>query len=155
MMRKIFLSMIVAFAAMAVSPAFAETGYMRLSIEGIGEVKGEATAAGREGMIEVHGFSHEVVSPRDAASGLPSGKRQHKPLVLTKPIDKSSPFLSRALNEKLKLTTLQLDLPAPAGDGTTEHFFTVEISEGRIAAIEKKGRTEVVTITYESIQRIE
>jgi hypothetical protein len=33
----------------------------------------------------------EVVSPRDAASGLPTGKRQHKPLTITKEIDKSSP----------------------------------------------------------------
>jgi len=27
--------------------------------------------------------SHEIVSPRDAASGLPTGKRMHKPLVIT------------------------------------------------------------------------
>ena len=33
-------------------------------------------------------------SPRDAASGLPTGKRQHKPLSLTKAIDKSSPMSS-------------------------------------------------------------
>lgn len=26
-----------------------------------------------------------VVAPRDAASGLPTGKRQHKPFVVTKP----------------------------------------------------------------------
>ena len=29
-----------------------------------------------------------VESPRDAASGLPTGKRQHKPVTVTKPIDK-------------------------------------------------------------------
>ncbi|MCC6873753.1 MAG: type VI secretion system tube protein Hcp, partial [Sandaracinaceae bacterium] len=27
--------------------------------------------------------------------------------------------------------------PNPAGDGTTEHFFTVEIKEGRIASIKR------------------
>jgi hypothetical protein len=32
-----------------------------------------------------------VVSPRDAASGLPTGKRMHKPFVITKELDKSSP----------------------------------------------------------------
>lgn len=53
-----------------------------------------------------HGFTEEqlsfhqievrsVVSPRDAASGLPTGKRQHKPMVITKELDKSSPVLAR------------------------------------------------------------
>jgi len=36
--------------------------------------------------------------PRDAASGLPTGKRQHKPVNVTKPVDKSSPRLSKSPN---------------------------------------------------------
>jgi type VI secretion system Hcp family effector len=35
----------------------------------------------------------EIVSPRDAASGLPIGKRQHRPVTITKTLDKSSPEL--------------------------------------------------------------
>lgn len=38
-------------------------------------------------------LSHSVVSPRDAASGLATGKRMHKPMVITKSLDKSSPQL--------------------------------------------------------------
>lgn len=38
-------------------------------------------------------FDQQIVSPRDAASGLPTGKRQHKPFVITKELDKSSPML--------------------------------------------------------------
>lgn len=30
-------------------------------------------------------------APKDAASGMASGKRQHKPVVVTKPIDKATP----------------------------------------------------------------
>jgi hypothetical protein len=40
-------------------------------------------------------FDQEIVSPRDAASGLPTGKRMHKPFVITKELDKSSPILAR------------------------------------------------------------
>lgn len=40
-------------------------------------------------------FNQAIVSPRDAASGLPTGKRQHKPVVFTKEYDKSSPQLAR------------------------------------------------------------
>ena len=34
-----------------------------------------------------------VVAERDAASGLPTGKRMHKPFVITKEMDVSSPSL--------------------------------------------------------------
>ncbi len=40
-------------------------------------------------------FTNDVVSPRDAASGLPTGKRQHKPIRIVKEIDKSSPLIQR------------------------------------------------------------
>jgi len=40
-------------------------------------------------------FDQEIVSPRDAASGLPTGKRQHKPFVITTELDKSSPVLAK------------------------------------------------------------
>lgn len=37
-----------------------------------------------------------VASPRDAASGLPTGKRQHKPLTIRKSVDKATPVLAEA-----------------------------------------------------------
>lgn len=40
----------------------------------------------------------EIVSPRDAASGLPTGKRQHKPITISKEIDKSSPKLAESVS---------------------------------------------------------
>ena len=36
---------------------------------------------------------HEVVSPRDSASGLPTGKRQHNPMTITKEWDATTPLL--------------------------------------------------------------
>lgn len=35
-------------------------------------------------------FEQETISPRDAASGLPTGKRQHKPFTIIKELDQSS-----------------------------------------------------------------
>jgi len=40
-------------------------------------------------------FDQEIVSPRDAASGLPTGKRMHKPFTITKELDKSTPAAIR------------------------------------------------------------
>jgi len=46
-------------------------------------------------------FEQEVVSPRDVASGLPTGKRMHKPFVITKELDKSSPMMVRESPTKM------------------------------------------------------
>ena len=35
------------------------------------------------------------ISQADSASGLPTGKRQHKPISISKPIDKATPLLMR------------------------------------------------------------
>jgi hypothetical protein len=40
-------------------------------------------------------FEQETVSPRDAASGLPTGKRQHKPFTITKELDPGSSLAVR------------------------------------------------------------
>lgn len=40
--------------------------------------------------------THAVTSPRDAATGQASGKRQHKSITFTKELDKSSPLLAKA-----------------------------------------------------------
>jgi hypothetical protein len=40
-------------------------------------------------------FDQEIVSPRDAASGLPTGKRMHKPFTITMELDKNAPAAVR------------------------------------------------------------
>jgi hypothetical protein len=40
--------------------------------------------------------SQAATSPRDPASGVPTGKRQHKPITITKTVDKASPALMKA-----------------------------------------------------------
>jgi type VI protein secretion system component Hcp len=41
--------------------------------------------------------THAVTSPRDAATGMATGKRMHKPITITKELDKSSPLLAKAV----------------------------------------------------------
>lgn len=65
--------------------------YLKLSGKKQGQIKGSVTQKGRENTIMVIAVSHEILSPRDAASGIATGKRMHKPFVITKELDKSSP----------------------------------------------------------------
>lgn len=52
------------------------------------------SAASPENTPSVVSFEYTVKSPRDAASGQASGRRQYKPLVIRKEIDKATPQLS-------------------------------------------------------------
>jgi len=71
-------------------------------------------------------LSHSVTSPRDAASGLATGKRQHKPMTITKELDKSSPQLfSLVVTEAGSSVTIQpqavvneVAAPVSSGSGT-------------------------------------
>jgi type VI secretion system secreted protein Hcp len=70
-------------------------------------------------------------------SGLATGRRQHKPLVIKKAIDKATPLISKALTKSAKIDgEFKFYRPNPAGDGTTQHFFTVKVSNGRVASQE-------------------
>lgn len=114
--------------------------YLRLKGQKQGEIKGSVTQKGREGSIMVIAVSHEIVSPRDPASGLPTGKRMHKPFVITKELDKSSPLLYNVLvnNEnvpewKLEFWTPQLS--AAGGVGAEKQHYTVQLLNANIASI--------------------
>ena len=114
--------------------------YLKLKGQKQGEIKGSVTQKGREGKIAVIAVSHEIVSPRDAASGLPTGKRMHKPFVITKELDKSSPLLYNILvnNENVPEWELQFwtpQLKATTGSGVEVQHYTVKLTNANIASI--------------------
>src|SRR5690242_14966546 len=97
-----------------------------------GQVKGSITQKGRESAIGVIAISHAIVSPRDAASGLPSGKRMHKPWVFTKELDQSTPVLYNMLctNENITSAVFKFWAPqmkAASGVGAEVQNFTVTL----------------------------
>ena len=60
--------------------------YITITGQKQGAIKGDVTLKGHEGAILGLALSHEIVSPRDPQSGLPSGKRMHKPMKITTPV---------------------------------------------------------------------
>jgi type VI secretion system secreted protein Hcp len=113
--------------------------YLRIKGQKTGEVKGSVKEKGREGKIMVIAVSHEIVSPRDPQSGLPTGQRMHKPFIITKESDKSSPVLYNMLvnNENILEWELQFFSPvvAPAGVGQEVQTHTVKLVNANIASI--------------------
>ena len=117
----------------------AETVHLFLKGNG-SDIQGESTqtSLGRENSIECLYFESEVLTAREAGSGNATGRRQYKPLVIRKRIDKSTPLIAKALckNETID-AVFKFFRPNPAGDGTTEQFYTIEIKKGRIASLKQ------------------
>lgn len=122
--------------------------YLAITGSKQGEIAGSATAKGKEKQIEVIGFGHEIVSPRDAASGLPTGKRQHKPFVITKPVDKSTPLLLKALVDNENISDWRLNCWRAGAGGKEEQFYTIQLVNATIAGV----RQEMLNNRYEENQ---
>ena len=141
-----------------------------LSLKGVkqGQIKGSVTQKGREDKIMVIAVSHEVISPRDPASGLPTGKRMHKPFVITKELDKATPLLYNVLVNNENITEWELQFWAPqikAGGsmGTEVQHYTVKLVNANISSIQfrmlnnknpelmKYAEFEEIAFTYQKI----
>lgn len=117
----------------------AETVHLTATANGNAlEGESQQISLGRENTIECLSFCDAVRTAREKGLGVASGRRTFEPIVFVKRIDKSSPLLAKALcdNEVIE-GTFRFYRPNPAGDGTTEQFFTVEIKEGRVSSIKR------------------
>jgi len=143
--------------------------YLKLKGQKLGEIKGSVTQKGREGKIAVIAVSHEIISPRDSASGLPTGKRMHKPFVITKELDKSTPLLFNLLVHNENIPEWELEFWAPqikatAGTGVEVQHYTVKLTNANVASIAfrmannkhpdlmKFAEYEEVAFTYQKIE---
>ncbi len=143
--------------------------YLTLKGQKSGAIKGSVTQKGREGTIQVIAVSHEIISPRDPASGLPTGKRMHKPLVITKELDKSSPLLYNLIVTNENISDFELkfyasQLKASAGIGQEINQYTIKLTNANVASINfkmlnnrnpdlmKYPEFEEVAFTYQKIE---
>jgi len=116
--------------------------YLKMTGQKQGDIKGSVTQKGREGTIAVIAVSHSIISPRDAASGLPTGKRMHKPFVITQELDQSMPLSYNALcqNENISKWELQFWTTAyqdrTQSVGTEMQHFTIKLTNASICSID-------------------
>jgi len=110
-------------------------------------VTGQKQGAFSKDPIPVTAVSHEIVSPRDPASGLPTGKRQHKPITITKEVDSTSPLFLNALVENENLSSVVITLTT--ADKTVE---TITLTNASVAQFDQHGGNETLQFTYQKIQ---
>ncbi len=155
--------------ALSSSAHAALEAYMTLTGQKSGPIKGGVTQKGRENSIAVVAVSHEIVSPRDPQSGLPTGQRMHKPLVVTIEWDQSLPKLYDLLTHNENITSLTINfwkpqVKAASGVGSEVQFLTIALTNANIADIQahvqnvlnpetaKYPETLDVAFTYQKIQ---
>jgi len=96
--------------------------------------------------IPVTAVSHEIVSPRDPQSGLPTGQRLHKPITITKPIDSSSPLFLNSLVTNETLTKVVITLM-----DNNQTLETITLTNASLAQYDQHGSTETWQLTYQKI----
>jgi type VI secretion system secreted protein Hcp len=133
---------------------------LKLSGQIQGQIQGPVNLRGREGSIWVYSYNNEIISPRDPESGLPSGIRGHKSVVITKEIDKASPLLWKAFVKNETLTTWELRFWEAS---TEKQIYTISLTNATIASIReimtgnegpssaKRSLYEEISFTYEKI----
>lgn len=132
-MKRVFVAIAIMVMALVGTTATMQAAYdFLLQIEGI---DGEAQVKEFAGAIEVLAYDWGIVSPRDPASGQATGKRMHKPFVVTKRIDKTTPHLVArcATGEHIKKATLILR--RTGAQGAMETFIKIELRNVLVTSI--------------------
>jgi type VI secretion system secreted protein Hcp len=138
---------------------------LRLVGQKSGKIQGGVTQKGREGTIAVIALSHEIDAPRDPVTGQATGKRQHRPLSITKELDRSTPILRSVLTSNELLTQCDIQFYGVSRTtGAEAQTFTIRLTNGSIGAIDMEMPNnkhadlmaletfEVVTFTYQKIE---
>jgi type VI secretion system secreted protein Hcp len=107
--------------------------YMTVRGQKQGTFKGEGSARGK-GRILLVSFEMGAVSPRDAASGLPSGKRQYQPVKVGKEIGASSPQFLSALATNENLVSVDIEFLSTDTEGEETVDFTIELTNASVAS---------------------
>ena len=128
------------------------------SAKGASGSTGKAATGSNQGAV-----STSSMSERDVGTGQASGKRQHKPLVITKEWDASSPKLFEMHAHSTVIQRMELDLGHSTQFNKTGHYLLTDVKivsmEGGGAgesqdALRKAGPSglEKITFTYQKIE---
>jgi len=120
-----------------------------------GQTQGNIRGSAIENMIQVVGLGHQIISPRDPASGLPTGKRQHKPLIISKYTDRSTPQLYTVLVNNENLTHVYLRFFRKDAGNRNVQYYSIHLMNASIAGIDTAyPNIEQVSFVYERIEWI-
>ena len=161
-----FLGLVCLFASLSLC-AQDQPVIAYLTIQGVkqGNFKGTSTAKGRENQIECVGYSYGVQSPRDASSGMPTGKLQHAPVVIVKHLDGATPQLLQAATSNEVLKSVVIEFYKVGGNGKSNILQTIRLTNAVVSKVSQFAGTaspdklipnnnpyEEISFTFQKIQ---
>ena len=132
---------ILAFTLAFAGPALGQgstagsTVFMTVTGQKQGLIRGESTQKGRENQHRLLAYSHEIVSPRDPATGQATGKRQHQPFRIVKVLNQGSPPLMTAMTTSEDLSSVVIDVWTPTSVGAEVKLLTYTLTNARIVSL--------------------
>jgi type VI secretion system secreted protein Hcp len=149
------------------------SAYLKLVGEKSGAIKGPVRDRGddkKDGSIALLALEHGIVSARDPASGLATGKRQHRPITFTKAVDVTSPLFYQIVTTNELLPTVDFFFYGEAGAsgltaGRETMLYKISLKKASVSKVEFAGHTdataqqnarfaltEAISMVYDSIQ---
>lgn len=129
--------------------------YLKLKGQRSGEIQGPSTNNRHPHEWIVTSTSHEVTSPRDPQSGLPTGKRIHRPMVVTVAWGANAPIIWGVLSTNENLSKVTISFTSSERD-REQDYYTITLTNANIADIIEvsSGNTPAlqVTFTYQKIE---
>jgi type VI secretion system secreted protein Hcp len=122
-------------------PAFAQE--IQCTVTGAVQGTFQGDRGGKSSQIPVLFLTEAITVPIDPATGLPTGKRTHKPLTLVKELDASSIqfFQAAVTNETLRSVTCTFyrAFRSGSGAGPARAYFKVALTNAHIVEYKDAG----------------
>jgi type VI secretion system secreted protein Hcp len=100
-----------------------------------GAFKGEGSTPATKSKIIGLAFSYGVTSPRDPATGLPTGKRQHAPVAFVKAWGAATPQIFQACTTNEVLKSVLFEFLETLPDGKEAVAFAITLTNAAVSAV--------------------
>lgn len=147
-------------AARAALPQVITTGgspiYGTCTGQKSGVIKGDATAVGHVGQWNVVSITDGLTSPRDPASGLPTGQIQHSQLRVVMLAGPQTVRLIQSLTTNEVLSTCQFNFYRPSPTGAQVNYLRIQLTNAGLGSYALSGVAQskvgtTFTFTYQRI----
>ena len=127
----------LSFMALAAQIATGADFYMTINGTQQGSFKGERLQAGqsKETLIPCIGFSYDVKSPRDQATGQASGRRTHSAVRITKEWGASIPLHFQALTTNEVLKDVEFTFYKANANGQQTLYYRIKLTNATVSQI--------------------
>ena len=163
-MKLLWLSAL-SVGAMLFTMAGARADHFTVIIKGQKQGLFRGTVHTRLSVNEILGlkFDYSVISPRDPQSGLPTGKRLHKPITIEKEWGAASPQIFQALVTNENLSTVTFNFYKADAQGKEIMDYRITLSNASVASFHQHigdpkpeggldtNRYEDVSFTFQKI----